>query len=158
MLGLRLAASVLSGTLAAQAPAFTDQYAQRVGGAAQELAVVARDFERQATAAGLTPQEALARLTGAQDSFVAGHGADVARTLARASWLKAHHQALTAPGPFRRFGAFTQGADPDLVQGTWQDYRPAIPTTTEGLAFAALGFLLVYAAPSLAVRRRRKSH
>jgi len=155
MLGLRLAAGVLTGALAAQAPAFTDQYTQRVGGAAQELGVIARDFERSADASGLTPDGALDRLKAADDPFLAAHGADMSRTLARARWLRDHHEQLTRAGAFRRFAAFGQGADPDLLSGTWQDYRPAVPTTAEGLGFAALGFLSIQILPRLRRRRRR---
>jgi len=52
-----------------QAPEFSQQYKQRLGGAINELATVVRQFDEDATSQGLTRQEALDTLQTSQEEF-----------------------------------------------------------------------------------------
>jgi hypothetical protein len=55
---------------------------------------------------------------------------------------------------------FARDYDGQVAARTYEDYRPAVPTTVEGLAHAGAGFVLGYGLVgvpvAMAKRRRRK--
>ncbi|MFD0935175.1 DUF2937 family protein, partial [Methylobacterium trifolii] len=68
---LGLALGLLGGGLAAQGPEFAQQYAQRLGGAVDELRREIATLEADAKATGNTRDGAVERLRGNPDGLVA---------------------------------------------------------------------------------------
>ena len=146
----------LGAALFSQAPEFAQQYRQRLGGALDELRSVARDFERDAQAANLTAEAALARMTGSADGFVRDRGASMGRTLARFARVQAQAAAFERAGPWWRPVALAQGGDRAIMAATWGAFEPAVPLTGPGLVWGLLGaglFGIAGGAAGAAVRR-----
>lgn len=143
---LGLALGLLGGAIAAQGPEFAQQYAQRLGGTLDELRRVVAGFEADAAATGHTREGAVDRLRGDTDALVARRGESARSDIARLKDLTAQQQALAeAGGPLGRLAALVRDPDLPLARATYQDYTPAIPTTTDGLVAGLLGFLATWA-------------
>ncbi|MEO0388953.1 MAG: DUF2937 family protein, partial [Pseudomonadota bacterium] len=89
---LALLAGLAGGALTSQLPEYAQQYTQRLGGAADELARVVADFDASAAAVGLSRDAALAELQGT--AFLARRQADMRRTIAREDRLTAQATKL----------------------------------------------------------------
>ena len=151
----------LSGAFAAaQFPAFSQQYMQRLGGAVDALQQVVVDFDASAAAEGLTRTEALAQMRGTP--FVERRRADMIRTFERHARLQADFRALAGHGPFMRAYHAAHLTDTEVARRAWQAFQPAFPLTLVTILFAAAGFLatLITLSVTLAVLRwplRRRS-
>jgi len=121
-----------------QAPEFSQQYTQRVGGAADELQSVVDRFESDAARSGLTRDEAVSEMEGA-NGFAGGQGRRMRETIDRYERLSDLYARLQAAGPFERTWIVMRDPDPRILERTLADYRPAVPTTVDGAAHAASG-------------------
>ena len=153
-----LVAGCLGASIASQAPEFMQQYSQRLGGAIDELATVVRHFDDDANAAGMDRASAIERYTRSGDSFFVSRGTSMQTTINRWHDMSDHWRAIAGSNPFSRLPVFLSGADKEVISRTWNDYKPAIPTTVEGLAYSAAGFLFSHAVfgSILALFRGRK--
>lgn len=140
---ITLCIGLAGGLCAAQLPAFTQQYAQRLGGAVDALSEVVADFDRSAAAAGLTREAALVGMTGS--TFLERRQADVRRSVARLERLRADLDALQGAGPFSRAYYTMQRADPEISRRALAAFRPGLPIGPAGLIFGAAGFLATLA-------------
>lgn len=137
-----LVVMVMSGTATSQLPEFSQQYRQRLGGAIDALEEILADFNRDASAHGLTSAEAIARQQSSEDPFVRARGDSMLNAEIRLSRLKEQEVDLQNAGPIERLVIFTRGFDPQLAQATAEDYEPAVPVTTAGFASAGVGALI----------------
>ncbi|WP_299962068.1 DUF2937 family protein [uncultured Roseobacter sp.] len=137
---ITLAAGLTGAFAAAQFPSFSQQYLQRLGGAVDALHQVVADFDRSAAAEGLSRDQALAQLKGSD--FLDRRRADMARSIARHSRLRADLAALKGQGPFMRATRITHLSDREIALRTWQAFEPAVPLTTASALFAIGGFAL----------------
>ena len=144
---LTLCGALCGACAASQFPSFSQQYVQRLGGAVDELARVAADFDASAASLGLDRGQALAQMRGTP--FVEKRRRDMERTFARHDRLSADLAALRGAGPFSRALRVQHVADPELATRTWADFRPSLPLTFEGAAFAGAGLLGAWAAVRL---------
>ena len=126
---------------ASQAPEFMQQYAQRLGGALDELAAIVRSFDQDAAREGLDRRAGLQRMESSPDTFVARRGRSYGETIRRYERLEAQRAALESPNGFSRMAALVGDLDRDIARRAMENYRPAVPVTAEGIAFALLGFL-----------------
>ena len=136
---LTLAGALTGGAVVSQAPEFAQQYRQRIGGALQELSAVVADFDKDAAASDMTREEALTRYSRSQDRFLRDRGASIDKTLLRHARLTQQQEALEAAIPLMKPFHVAQYADPALVEGAWEDFKPAVPLTAEGGIYAAGG-------------------
>ena len=142
---LGLALGLLGGAVAAQAPEFAQQYAQRLGGATDELRRQIATLEADARANGTTRDTAVERLRTSPDGLVARRGEAAQSDIARFARLSAQQQALAeATSPLGRTVAVIRNPDMGIVQATLGDYQPAVPTTADGLTAGLLGFLATW--------------
>ncbi len=150
--------AILSGTVTSQLPEFAQQYRQRIGGAVDALQQVMADFEADASAFGLTVDEAIARLKSGADGFARERGESMAEAKDRLDRLNTQQSELRSSGPFTRLAVFLQNMDPQLTEATAKDYEPALPVTTEGAVAAGLGGLagLLVASILLGLGRLRR--
>ncbi|MCJ2051487.1 DUF2937 family protein [Methylobacterium sp. J-070] len=142
---LGLALGLLGGVVAAQAPEFAQQYAQRLGGAADELRRQVEVLDSDARASGTTRDDAVDRLRTNPDQLVARRG-DAARTdIARLGRLDAQRQALaSAMSPLGRVVAMLRDPDLPVAQAAYRDFSPAVPTSADGLAAGLIGFFAAW--------------
>ena len=154
---LTLATSVAGGLFAAQLPEFSQQYVQRLGGAVDALTEVVADFDASARAEGLTREAALTELEGTD--FLERRQQDMRRTFARHARLSGQLDRLESAPAATRVTAIIRAPDRDVAQATYAAFRPAVPTTSEGLLFGGGGFLasLTALAGIGALFRRRRT-
>jgi len=74
---------LVGGAVFSQAPEFTQQYRQRLGGALDELQAIVSAFEAQAAQFGLDRQAALKTYAASQSPFLVGQGETMRSTLSR---------------------------------------------------------------------------
>ncbi|GJE38329.1 DUF2937 family protein [Methylobacterium persicinum] len=142
---LGLALGLLGGAIAAQAPEFAQQYAQRLGGAVDELRRQIDTLESDARANGTTRDNAVERLRTSPDGLVARRGEAAQADIARLARLSAQRQALTeATSPLGRTVAVIRNPDTAIAQATLHDYQPAVPTTADGITAGLVGFLAAW--------------
>lgn len=161
---LSMAGAILAAVTVSQVPEYTQQYAQRLGGAIDELTAIIERFDEDAAANGLTRQEGLERYLASTDEFIADRGESMQAIFNRHQALVGQQQALRNSSPIDRVSAMARYFDNDVGAAAFEDFKPAVPVTTEGLTFAAvglgLGYALVWSIWSLAAvpfRRRRKA-
>lgn len=146
---LALAAGLAGAGTLAQFPEASQHYVQRLAGAVDELAIVVADFDRSATSAGLTRDEALAELSGS--AFLSARNADMTRTITRYEALSSDLTLLQAAGPVERALLLPARLDTEIGRRAMQDFRPALPLTVSGAGFAGAGFLGGYGLLALLV-------
>ncbi|MGH1465852.1 MAG: DUF2937 family protein [Cognatishimia sp.] len=123
-----------------QFPEYSQQYAQRLGGAVDELQSFVADFDHDANSLGLDRKAALVQLSNGGE--MGAVRADTMRaTIARYERLKQAMADLSEAGPFTRAYHMGQFNDPAIQRAAWQAFRPAVPLTFEGIVFAGIGFL-----------------
>ena len=127
-----------------QFPEYAQQYEQRLGGAVDELKSIVADFDHDAQRFGLTRAEALQRYAVSPDDFLIARGTSMMQTLARYDQLSAALTDLHNAGPLERVVHLPDYLDSDVGSRALEAYKPAIPATTEGLAWGLAGWLLGY--------------
>jgi hypothetical protein len=136
---LVLLLAIAGGTAGSQAPEFSQQYLQRLGGAVSELREVAEIFDEDARAEGLQREAALNRLIRSEDSLTRRRGDSMATTLDRYENLAAQYRALEAARPIIRPVEMLHHPDPKIIREAWEIYEPAVPVTQPGIAWGLLG-------------------
>lgn len=135
---LTLIAGLAGATGLSQFPEFSQQYLQRLAGAVDELAKVVADFDASAEGVGLTRDQALASLSGGE--FQRARREDMRRTIDRSERLSADLAALREATAVQRALQPARFMDSEIAAAAWEDFKPAVPVTTEGLGFAGVGF------------------
>lgn len=131
-------------TTLSQFPEYAQQYTQRLGGAVDELRVIAEEFDRAAAEGGLDRQAALQRFNASNDDFLAGRGNSMSATFQRYDMLSATLAQIEGAGPVERLQSLPAYLDSDIGRRTLENYKPAIPVTMEGVLYAGGGFILGY--------------
>lgn len=135
-----LAIGILGAIVGAQLPEIMQQYQQRLGGAADEVATIVERFDRDAAANNVSRGDALAQLHASGEDLVRRRGTDMELNIERLSRL--NQQQVDMSGDFLGRAVYFLGhADRALLGETLKDYRPAVPTTVEGL-FSGLAGLI----------------
>jgi hypothetical protein len=145
---MRRALSILGGLVLgfgfAQFPEYAQQYEQRLGGAVDELRVIVDDFDRAATAFGLSREDALLRYAVSPDEFLIDRGLSMRTTLERYERLNADLAELQNAGPLQRVQHLDRYLDSDVGARALENYQPAVPVTGEGFAWGIAGTLIGY--------------
>ena len=137
---ISLAIAVLGGLVGAQLPEVMQQYQQRLGGAADEVEAIVDRFDRDAAANNMNRAKALDQLRVSEDDLVRRRGIDMELNIERAAQLRQQREDMR--GDFLSRAVYFLGhADRALLDQTLKDYRPAVPTTLEGLFSALVGFV-----------------
>lgn len=154
---------VVGAVLLSQFPEFSQQYLQRLAGKVDALAAETASFDSAAAKSGLTREAALAQLNSTQ--FNLAHQADLRVTFAEAQTLSDNLAALRAASPLARLTMPQRLGDVDTLKATWDDFKPAIPTTPEGAMTAGIGYIggwglagLLWRLVSWPFRRRRNAY
>lgn len=133
------AAALIFAIGASQFPEFAQQYRQRLGGAIEELGLVVSEFDRDATNSGLSRSQALQLHQQSTVPLFQARGRSMSTTIRRYETL------LWQKDNFEKSSTMIQPlvlaySDEATFAGAWHDFRPAVPTTLDGLIWAVLGF------------------
>lgn len=121
-----------------QFPEYSQQYAQRLGGAVDELRQFVEDFDADAARVGLGREQALSELSRA-GALGAERAETMQSTIERFDRLSSALADLKDAGPFSRAYHAVHFNDPGIAQAAWQDFKPAVPLTFEGAIFSGAG-------------------
>ncbi|GLS44511.1 DUF2937 family protein [Methylobacterium brachythecii] len=140
-----LALGLIGAAIAAQAPEFAQQYAQRLGGAIEELRRQIATLDADAQATGNTRDSAIENLRKNADALVARRGEAVRGDVERFKALDAQKQEIdSASSPLGKTVAVVRNPDMAVARAAYRDYQPAVPTTTDGLVAGLVGFLAAW--------------
>lgn len=134
---------VFGAVLFSQAPEFMQQYLQRLGGHLDEARRQLLQFENAAKSSGLSLDELIHRTTTNAEPAVAKLGGVMTDTVARVDTLAAAQSALLDASLWTRPFVFLQHLDLAIARATWSVFKPAVPTTIEGVVYALLGMLVL---------------
>ena len=137
---ITLAGGLAVGAGTSQFPEFSQQYAQRLGGAVYALSEVVADFDTSAAVEGLSRSEALEQMIGAD--FIERRRADMERTFDRHAVLNEDLRLLAEAGPFMRAYHAARFADGDVASAAWDVFEPAVPLNLTSAIFAGFGFFV----------------
>lgn len=137
---LGLAAGGLA--LFSQAPEFTQQYRQRLGGAIGELKIIVADFDKDAGKSNLSREKALSQMLGSPTPFSRDRGASMTRTITRFDALSRQQALMEKAHPVTRPLFILRTPDRAVLNGAWEIFEPALPFTLPGAVYGALGALL----------------
>jgi hypothetical protein len=143
----------VGAVLFSQLPEFFQQYLQRLGGHLDEARRQLEQFRQTAAASGLTLDRLIAQARAQADPAMARLGQVMADTSDRVGQLAASERALRGASAWSRPFVFLRHVDPAIAHATWAVFRPAVPTTFEGLAYALFGMAVMLALYHGAVRR-----
>lgn len=145
--------AVAGAVLFSQAPEFFQQYLQRLGGHLDEARRMLAQFERTAGEAGLSLEQFITQTSTNYDPAVARLAQVMTESIERVQHLGTAFTALRDASTWSRPFVFLSDVDTAIARATWTDYKPAVPTTLEGLVYAAAGMLLFLAVHQLVLRR-----
>jgi Protein of unknown function (DUF2937) len=128
--------------VASQLPEYAQQYRQRLGGAIDELNMLIQRFETEAAQSGMDQQQGITHLQQSDDRFVQQRGDQMRDTVLRRDRLAKQSDDFAKAGPVGRMLVLADDFDPKIAARAYQGYEPAVPTTSDGLIAAVVGFIL----------------
>ena len=143
---------VVGAVLCSQLPEFIQQYVQRLGGHLDEARRQLGQFQEIAAKSGLTFEQLMAKSRDASEATVARLGQLMHDSAGRVDALAAAEAAIREASVFSRPFVFLHHIDFSIAQATWGVFKPAVPTTVEGIVYAVFGMLLALALYHGAVR------
>ena len=126
-----------------QLPEFIQQYLQRLGGHLEEARHQLILFESTAAQSLLTLPEFIKRTSANADTAVARLGGVMQQSLDRVAYLSNAENALRHASLWEKPFVFFAHLDRSIASETLAVYRPAVPTTVEGLLYAAAGMIVI---------------
>jgi hypothetical protein len=158
---LAVAIGLLFALVGAQGPEFSQQYRQRLGGALDELTRIVATFDADAAHQSITRVEAIARLEGNPDPLAEARGVAIESDIARQQRLQRTYDEMKTAGAMKRIVDMTLDFDPAIGRETLANFEPAVPITSETLAFAGMALVFGWGATHLCawpIRRRWREH
>jgi Protein of unknown function (DUF2937) len=126
-----------------QLPEFIQQYLQRLGGHLDEARRQLAQFEAVAAQSQLTLPQFIERTAANTDTAVARLGGVMQSAADRVTELSAAESALRNASLWEKPFVFFSHLDPSIASATLDVYKPAVPTTVEGLVYAAAGMITI---------------
>lgn len=121
-----------------QFPEFSQQYLQRLAGKVDQLETQVSQIDQSASALEMTRDEYLADLAQSRSGEQASEKASSEIILF--DRLSPVLDDLRESNAYQRLLSSPKAADVEVAQRTMDDFQPAVPLTTEGAVFAAVGF------------------
>jgi len=144
---------VVGAVLFSQAPEFMQQYLQRLEGHLDEAKLAVDRLRDAAAQAGMSLDQLVKSAAQNPDPGSAKLGLVVSESVARVDALTAADAALRGASTLTRPFVFLTHADWGIARATASIYRPAVPTTGEGLLYAAVGIVFILCLYHLAIKR-----
>ena len=135
-------AAVFGAAGSAQFPAYYQQYLQRLGGRLDQAKLDVDRIRADAESLGVTLETYLRELANSETDVAKLAGERELARVDNANTLETAYASLSGAGPLERPLAFFQQMQPDLAQETLKVFVPAMPISTEGFVYAAVGLVL----------------
>ena len=145
---LAITLGILAGLIGTQAPNFTANYVQNITGRIAELQSLVEEFDASVSNIGYTRKRALTECKSAQDLLKALCD-PFASSVERYELLSAHLAQLNAASDLERPIVLAKTYFKEVAQSTYDNYEPAVPTTSTGAIYGGGGFLGVWGAVQL---------
>lgn len=140
--GITLAA-IIGLAVSSQAPEFTQQYHQRLGGALGELENIIEQFDQDAREGGYSRDGAISVMQSSTNTLIHKRGISMQSNVSRHQNLLTQNNNFTSsPELLKPYFVF-QNHDEKLAKETWSIFKPAIPLTLEGFIWGGIGALLL---------------
>lgn len=143
---------VVGAVLFSQVPEFMQQYLQRLGGHLDEARRQLQQFQDTAAQSGLTLERFIAQTAANAEPAVAKLGGVMTGTVVRVEELTAAQAALQNATLWSRPFVFLARLDLPIARATWGIFKPAVPTTLEGMIYALAGMLVLLAVYNLGIK------
>ena len=143
---------VVGAVLFSQLPEFMQQYLQRLGGHLDEARLQLDRLREAAARSGMTLDQLVSGASRNPDPSADRLAGMVRSSIARVDELSAAESAIRHASIWAKPFVFAAHLDLGIAKATWSIFRPAVPTTAEGLVYAAAGMAAVLAAYHLGVR------
>jgi hypothetical protein len=143
---------VLGAVVFSQVPEFMQQYLQRLGGHLDEARRQLRQFQQAAEQSGLTLDRLITQTATNADTAVAKLGVVMTKTVTRVETLESAQSAMENASLWSRPFVFLRHMDSSIAHATWSIFKPAVPTTAEGLVYALCGMLILNAIYHLGIK------
>jgi hypothetical protein len=140
---LAVALGVAGAVAGSQAPGFTLQYMQHLNGRVEALRPIVEQFDADVGRIGYNRANAIAECDEA-DGLLQALCGGYARTVRDYERYAAHLSLLREAGDYARPLVVARHIDRDVAEGVMAEFKPAIPTTLDGAAYAAGGFAVVW--------------
>ena len=134
---------VFGAVLFCQLPEFIQQYLQRLGGRLDEARRQLAQFTDVAAQSKLTLADFITRTSHNADESVARLAGVMSDAVTRVDSLNAADLAIRNASLWEKPFVFFANLDPSIARATLSIYKPAVPTTIEGLIYAVLGMLVI---------------
>ena len=134
---------VIGTVIFSQIPEFMQQYLQRLGGHLDEARRQLQQFHQTAEQSGLTLDRLIGQTTANADPAVAKLGGVMTEAMTRVDTLASAQAAIHDASLWTRPFVFLRHMDPAIAHATWSIFKPAVPTTLEGLVYALSGMLVL---------------
>ena len=134
---------VAGAVLFCQLPEFIQLYLQRLGGRLDEARRQLAQFTEIAAQSKLTLAEFVERTGHNADASVARLAGVMHDTIVRVDSLASADLAIRNASLWSKPFVFFAHCDPSIARATFNIYKPAVPTTVEGLIYAVLGMLTI---------------
>lgn len=132
---------VAGAVLFAQGPEFMQQYLQRLGGHLAEAHRFLAGFHSTADQAGITFERLVSQTAASPDQAVARLAVVMTDAAERVAQLQLAYDALVGAAAWERPFVFLRHLDWAIMRGTAAIFKPAVPTTVEGLLYAVAGMI-----------------
>jgi ABC-type transporter Mla subunit MlaD len=136
---------VAGAVLFSQAPEFMQQYLQRLGGHLAEARRHLEQFQNVAKQTGQTLEQLIATSKANADAAIAKLGGVMDAASTRVAELSSAESAIRDASPFTRPFEFLRHVDHEIANATWAVFKPAVPTTLEGVLYASVGLVVLLA-------------
>ena len=143
---------VIGAVIFSQVPEFMQQYLQRLGGHLDEARRQLQQFQQAAEQSGLTLDHFITQTATNADTAVAKLGGVMANAVTRVGTLQSAQTALENATLWSRPFVFLRNIDASIAHATWSIFKPAVPTTAEGLVYALGGMLIFIALYHLGIK------
>ena len=137
---LAMAGGLASAVSLSQFPEFSQQYMQRLGGAAEEMGQIVSRYEADASALGMGLDKYIETLA-AEGPLAQTQSQNMQAHVARRNYLTSTLKTLQGAGPFMRARMAAHMGDREVAKRAFDAFKPALPATFEGAVFAGTGFL-----------------
>ena len=158
--------TVLGAVSLSQFPQFYGQYMQRLGGHLDEARRALDQYIQAAHSLNMSLEEYKTEHLESESEVFVSTGEIIRDLVNRVDTLEQSYHALQDATIYNRWFVFMGEVDWDIAAGTWENFMPGVPTTVEGLTYAAAGLLLGWglyvlcktavAVPVKAINARRK--
>lgn len=137
---LAMTGGLFSAVGLSQFPEFSQQYMQRLGGAAEEMNTIVSQYSADAAAAHMSLDTYVDTLSK-EGPLSQTQARNMQDHINRHAYLTTALEQLNGAGPFMRARLAAYMGDQDVAQQAFEIYKPAVPATFEGAVFAGTGFL-----------------